>query len=196
VGHLTRGLHRGLHQVRIPGIGVTRQPRNHATFAQPCGSQWARQDSNLGPTDYDPSVGVTPRHPRAISRTRARARAATNVPLGRGSATRRPGRALWPRTPRGFVARRGLGDPPDIASVSSRVVRSGLSAGDRPSLASVSCAPRGEHTRSCAVNVHRAPSPRPRNPVTPFPRSAPSPDSQRYLHSWPARRHASPISSR
>jgi hypothetical protein len=48
-----RGTHRGLHQVRIPGTSGTPDPRNHAVLAQPCAGEWARQDSNLGPTDYE-----------------------------------------------------------------------------------------------------------------------------------------------
>jgi hypothetical protein len=45
--------HRGLHQVLIRDTSVIRESRNHAGRTQPCGCRWARQDSNLGPTDYE-----------------------------------------------------------------------------------------------------------------------------------------------
>ena len=37
----------------ISGASGTAEPRNQAAPGQPGGLQWARQDSNLGPTDYE-----------------------------------------------------------------------------------------------------------------------------------------------
>ena len=37
----------------ISGTSDTDDPRSRAGSAQPCGCKWARQDSNLGPTDYE-----------------------------------------------------------------------------------------------------------------------------------------------
>ena len=37
----------------IAGAYGKPDPHIHAGFAQPYGCKWARQDSNLGPTDYE-----------------------------------------------------------------------------------------------------------------------------------------------
>src|ERR687888_385880 len=48
-----RGTHRGMRATGIPGASGRPEPRNQAASAQPGGLFWARQDSNLGPTDYE-----------------------------------------------------------------------------------------------------------------------------------------------
>jgi hypothetical protein len=47
------GMRWGMRDPSIPGTSVTPDPRNQALFAWLRGSFWARQDSNLGPTDYE-----------------------------------------------------------------------------------------------------------------------------------------------
>jgi hypothetical protein len=49
----SRGQHRGQHRLRLGALPVMPVPRNHAVPAQPRGAEWARLDSNQGPTDYE-----------------------------------------------------------------------------------------------------------------------------------------------
>jgi hypothetical protein len=46
-------VHRWGHAARTGGMHGTPVPLNHAISAQRCGVVWARQDSNLGPRDYE-----------------------------------------------------------------------------------------------------------------------------------------------
>src|SRR6266508_6328060 len=45
--------HRWGHAARNGGTSDTPDPRNHAVYPQLRKLEWARQDSNLGPTDYE-----------------------------------------------------------------------------------------------------------------------------------------------
>ena len=65
-------------------------PHNRAVFASRCGALWARQDSNLGPTDYESAALTAELRARRSQRIAARL---GGVPAGHGSRRRR--RERW-----------------------------------------------------------------------------------------------------